>query len=34
MQSQESEGLQVTPEQGWESIQATLDRSRSSMCVA
>ena len=33
MQSQESEYQQVIPEQGSESIQATLDRSRSSMCV-
>ena len=34
MQSQESEGQGITPEQGWNSIQATLDRSRSSMYMA
>ncbi len=34
MQDQDSEAQQITPEQGWRSIHATLDRSRSSMYVA
>ena len=34
MQNQGSEAQQITPEQGWRSIHATLDRSRSSMYVA
>ncbi len=34
MQGQEDERQRITPEEGWESIQATLDRSRSSMYVA
>ena len=34
MQDQEGERHRITPEEGWESIQATLDRSRSSMYVA
>ena len=34
MRDPDSEGQQITPEQGWTSIHATLDRSRSSMYVA
>ena len=34
MEDQDSEGQQITPEQGWTSIHATLDRSHSSMYVA
>ena len=34
MREQESQGQQITPEQGWQSIHATLDRSRTSMYVA
>ena len=34
MQGQESEGRKFTPEDGWESIHATLERSRSSMYIA
>ena len=34
MQERGSEEPQITPEQGWQSIHATLDRSRSSMYVA
>ena len=34
MREQESEGQQITPDQGWRSIHATLDRSRSAMYVA
>ena len=34
MRDRASEGQQITPEQGWASIRATLDRSRSSMYVA
>ena len=34
MRDPDTEGQQITPEQGWMSIQATLDRSRSSMYVA
>ena len=34
MRDLDSEGQQITPEQGWTSIHATLDRSRSSMYVA
>ncbi len=34
MPDPDSEGQQITPEQGWTSIHATLDRSRSSMYVA
>ncbi len=34
MRDRDSEGQQITPEQGWTSIHATLDRSRSSMYVA
>ena len=34
MRDRNSEGQQITPEQGWTSIHATLDRSRSSMYVA
>ena len=34
MQGHESKGQQITPEQGWRSIQSTLDRSRSSMYTA
>ena len=34
MQSEENSGSHITPEQGWEAIQATLDRSRSSMYMA
>ena len=34
MQRHENEGQQITPEQGWQSIQSTLDRSRSSMYTA
>ncbi len=33
MRDREDEGQQATPEQGWASIHATLDRSRSSMYV-
>ena len=33
MQNQDREGQQITPEQGWRSIQSTLDRSRSDMYV-
>ena len=34
MQGQEGEGHRITPEEGWDSIHATLDRSRSAMYVA
>ena len=34
MRKQDSEGQRITPEQGWTSIHATLDRSRSSMYMA
>lgn len=34
MRDRDNEGQQTTPEQGWASIHATLDRSRSSMYVA
>ena len=34
MPDPDSEGQQITPEEGWTSIHATLDRSRSSMYVA
>lgn len=34
MRDRDNEGQQATPEQGWASIHATLDRSRSSMYVA
>ena len=34
MRDRDDEGQQATPEQGWASIHATLDRSRSSMYVA
>ena len=34
MQGQGSEAQGITPDQGWQSIQATLDRSRSSMYMA
>ena len=34
MQDQDSEAQQITAEQGWRSIHATLDRSRNSMYVA
>ena len=34
MRKQDNEGQRVTPEQGWTSIHATLDRSHSSMYVA
>ena len=34
MMDRDSEGQQITPDQGWRSIQATLDRSHSSMYVA
>ncbi len=34
MQHQDREGQQITPEQGWRSIQATLDTSRTAMYVA
>ena len=34
MQDQNSEGRRVTPEQGWRSIQSTLDSSRTAMYVA
>ena len=34
MQKQDSEGQGITPEQGWTSIHATLDRSHSSMYMA
>ena len=34
MQREEDSGSHITPEEGWEAIHATLDRSRSSMYVA
>ncbi|MCE2466122.1 MAG: hypothetical protein J4G01_08675 [Dehalococcoidia bacterium] len=34
MQDQDREGHEITPEQGWRSIQSTLDKSRSAMYVA
>ena len=34
MHDQDTAGQQITPEQGWSSIQSTLDRSRSAMYVA
>ncbi len=34
MRKQDSEGQRITPEQGWTSIHATLDRSHSSMYMA
>ena len=34
MASKDNPGKQITPEEGWESIQSTLDRSRNSMYVA
>ena len=34
MRDPDSEGQQITPEQGWTSIHATLDRSRNAMYVA
>ena len=34
MQNQDREGQHITPEQGWRSIQSTLDRSHSAMYVA
>ncbi len=34
MRDRNSEGQQITPEQGWTSIHATLDRSRNAMYVA
>ena len=34
MRKQDSEGQGITPEQGWTSIHATLDRSHSSMYMA
>ena len=34
MRDRDNEGQQATPEQGWASIHATFDRSRSSMYVA
>lgn len=34
MQGKEGEGHRITPEEGWDSIHATLDRSRSAMYVA
>ncbi len=34
MRNRDSEEQHITPEQGWTSIQATLDRSRSSMYMA
>ncbi len=34
MQNPDGEGQHITPEQGWRSIQSTLERSRSAMYVA
>ena len=34
MQGQDREGQPITPEQGWRSIQSTLDKSHSAMYVA
>ena len=34
MATKDDQGHRITPEEGWESIHATLDRSRSSMYVA
>ena len=34
MREQDSKGQQITPDQGWRSIHATLDRSHSAMYVA